>query len=58
MTGADEARISQSGAFGNFREPARLVRNAQGAVTEVRLAGGRLIAEANLAAELTDRYGR
>ena len=58
VTGPDEARIVQSGAFGNYEEPARLIRDDQGAVTEVRLAGGRLIAEASLAAELTGRYER
>jgi len=58
VTSPDEARISQSGAFGNYGEPARLIRDAQGMVTAVQLAGSRLIPEADLAAELTDRYGR
>ncbi|MEJ0064321.1 MAG: serine hydrolase [Caulobacteraceae bacterium] len=58
VAGPDEARITQSGAFGNYGEPARLIRDAQGTVMEVRLAGGRLIAEAELTAELVGRYGR
>jgi CubicO group peptidase (beta-lactamase class C family) len=56
VTGPDHAYISQSGAFANFGEPARLVRGADGAVTEVRLAGGRAVGEAALAAELIERY--
>jgi CubicO group peptidase (beta-lactamase class C family) len=58
VTGPDEARITQSGAFGNYGEPARLIRDAQGAVTAIQLAGSRMISEADLAAEITDRYGR
>jgi CubicO group peptidase (beta-lactamase class C family) len=56
VTGPDEARITQSGAFGNYGEPARRIRGANGAVTAVQLAGSRMIAEADLAAELTARY--
>jgi CubicO group peptidase (beta-lactamase class C family) len=56
LTGTDEARISQSGAFGSFGEPARLVRGPDGGVCEVRLAGGRLITEAALAEEVAARY--
>ena len=56
VTGPDQARISQSGAFGSYGEPARLLRGADGAVTSVQVAGGRLIPEAALAAELTARY--
>ena len=58
VTGPDEARISQSGAFGSYGEAAQLIRGADGTVIEVRLAGSRLVAEADLAMELTDRYGR
>jgi hypothetical protein len=56
LTGEDEARISQSGAFGSYGEPARLVRGDDGAVREIRLAGGRLTREADLAAEMLGRY--
>ena len=56
VTGPDEARISQAGGFANYGEPARLVRDEGGAVVEVHLAGGRMIAEAELAEELIGRY--
>jgi D-alanyl-D-alanine carboxypeptidase len=56
VTGPDEAQITQTGAFGNQGETVSLVRGANGLVSEVRLAGGRLLAEADLAAELTARY--
>jgi CubicO group peptidase (beta-lactamase class C family) len=56
LTGPDEARISEAGAFAHYGEPARLVRGDDGQVREVRLAGDRLIPEAALAAELTARY--
>lgn len=52
----DAATISQAGAFASYGEPARLLRGADGKVTGVMLAGGRLIGEAELAAELTARY--
>jgi D-alanyl-D-alanine carboxypeptidase len=58
VTGPDEARISQSGAFGNYGEPARLERGPDGAVVAVRLAGGRMTSEAALTAELVERYER
>jgi D-alanyl-D-alanine carboxypeptidase len=58
LTGPDEARISQAGAFASYGEPARLMRGADGAVAEVLIAGGRSIPEAALAAELLGRYAR
>lgn len=57
VSGRDAARISQAGAFASFAEPARLVRGADGAVSEVWVSGGRLVTEAALAAELVGRYG-
>jgi CubicO group peptidase (beta-lactamase class C family) len=56
FTGPDEARISQAGAFASFGEPARLIRGEDGRVAEVMIAGGRLVSEAAMAAELTKRY--
>jgi len=56
VTGPDEGSITYSGAFGSFGEPARLLRGADGAVTEVQIAGGRLSPEAAIVAELIDRY--
>jgi len=58
VTGQDEARISQAGAFGNYGETARLIRDAAGAVSAVRLAGEDLLGETALTAELDARYGR
>lgn len=57
VTGPDEARVSQASAFASYGEPARLVRGADGAVREVRLAGNRLVSEAALTSELRERYG-
>ena len=56
VAGPDEARISQAGAFASFGEPARLIRGEDGQVAEVMIAGGRLVSERVLAAELTGRY--
>ena len=58
LTGPDQGRVSQAGAFANFAEPASLVRGADGAVVEVRIGGGRSVTEAALAAELVERYER
>ncbi len=58
VTGPDEARISQAGAFASYGEPARLIRGGDGAVSEVMIGGSRLIPEAAMAAELTGRYER
>ncbi|HEY0302678.1 MAG TPA: serine hydrolase domain-containing protein [Rhizomicrobium sp.] len=58
VTAKDEARIAQAGAFGNYGEPARLVRAKGGKPREVRLASGRLVPEAALRKELLARYGR
>jgi CubicO group peptidase (beta-lactamase class C family) len=57
VSGADEARISQAGAFGNFGEPVRRLRNKAGKMTSVRYAGMTLLTEAALAKELGERYG-
>jgi len=56
VTGVDQAVISYAGGFASFGEPAQLIRDAGGAVVEVRIAGGRLVSEAALAAELIGRY--
>jgi D-alanyl-D-alanine carboxypeptidase len=58
ITGKDEARVTQSGAFANFGEPARLIRDDKGAVTAIQLASARMITEASLAEELVGRYER
>lgn len=56
VTGPDQARISQAGAFASFGEAARLVRGADGRVASVQLAGSRLTSEAELSAEMIQRY--
>ncbi len=54
----DRGRIRLAGALGSHGEPARLVRDAAGAVTEVWLGGQQLRDEAALAAELQRRGQR
>lgn len=51
MTGEDEARIAEAGAFASYGEPVRRLRKA-GKVVSVRLAGMTLLTEAALAKEL------
>lgn len=57
VTDPDQARISEAGAFASYGEGARLIRGEDGQVAEVMIAGSRLVTEAVLTAELTDRYG-
>jgi CubicO group peptidase (beta-lactamase class C family) len=57
VAGADEAHIVQAGAFDHFGEPVRRVRNKAGKLTELHIAGGKLIPEAALVKELVARYG-
>ena len=57
VTGPDEARIVEAGAFDRYGETVRLVRGPGGAVAEVWIAGGKMVSEAALAAELVSRYG-
>ncbi|ACK49108.1 beta-lactamase [Methylocella silvestris BL2] len=56
--GADAATITKAGGFGNFGEPARLVRNDKGDVSEVWLAGDRLQSEQAFSDEARRRYPR
>ncbi len=56
VTGRDKASIVQSGAFGNYGEPVRRIRDKRGKVTEMRIASGSLVPEAALAKELKTRY--
>jgi CubicO group peptidase (beta-lactamase class C family) len=58
ITGKDKARLSQAGSYGNYGEPAQLVRAKGGKVREVRLASGRMVPETALANELKRRYAR
>jgi CubicO group peptidase (beta-lactamase class C family) len=56
VTAKDKARISQNGSYGNYGEPASLVRDAKGKVIEVRLGSGRIVSEAALKREVARRY--
>jgi CubicO group peptidase (beta-lactamase class C family) len=58
ITGRDRGRIALAGGFASHGEPVRLVRNARGRVSEVQLAGARLVPEAKLVREMEGRYGR
>ena len=57
VTGPDEAKIAEAGAFDRYGETVRLVRGPDGAVTEVWIASGQMLPEAELVAELVARYG-
>ncbi len=57
VTGADTARIDVSGAFGSYGEPVALRRDAAGQVVAVKIAGSVSLAEADLAQEMTARFG-
>lgn len=52
----DRARIAQSGAFGNFGEPVRRIRDKRGRVREMRVASARMLSETALAGEMTERF--
>jgi len=52
----DTAVISKAGGFASFGEPARLIRNRSGKVTDVWLAASRLRGERAMAAEMRKRY--
>lgn len=54
----DTAVISKAGGFASFGEPARLIRNRGGKVTDVWLAASRLRGERAMAAEMRKRYGK
>ncbi|MEO8713999.1 MAG: serine hydrolase domain-containing protein [Acetobacteraceae bacterium] len=56
ITGRDDARIALAGGYASHGEPARRVRGKSGSVTELWLAGSRMVPEARLAKELTTRY--
>ena len=52
----DSGVISQAGAFASHGEPASLIRDSAGEVTTVRLGGSRMVREAELITELSERY--
>ena len=57
VTGSDEARIVQAGAFESYGEPVRRMRGKNGKVRAVRIAAGTAVPEAVLTKELLSRYG-
>lgn len=58
LTGKDKGRIALANGYHSHGEPVRRVRDNSGMVTEVWLGGGKLLPEAELAAEMEARYGR
>jgi hypothetical protein len=56
ITGRDQARITEAGGFASYGEGAHRIRGPDGAIKEVWIAGGQLLPEAELAAELAGKY--
>jgi CubicO group peptidase (beta-lactamase class C family) len=57
VTGRDSGDIALAGSFANHGETVRRVRDARGKVTELWLAGAKLVGERKLATEMEGRYG-
>ena len=57
VLGPDRGRIARAPGFLSPGEPVRRVRGADGAVREVWLGGGKLVAEEAMREELETRYG-
>ena len=57
VTAKDEGTIRTAVGYGNYGEPARLVRDRRGRVREVWLGGSKLVPENRFKAELKRRYG-
>ena len=55
--GVSTGKITLAGGFASHGETARLLHDGRGRVTEVRLAGARLLPEARVRAELLKKYG-
>jgi len=58
VIGRDDGRVALANGYAGHGEPARLVRNRRGRVTEFRLGGGRLLSEARVAKEIEARYSK
>ena len=56
IQGRDKGRITRSTGYGSFGEPAGLVRNTAGEVSEVWLGATLLLPEAALATDMQQRY--
>ncbi len=57
VSNAATGRIALAGGFANHGEPVRRVRDGRGKVSELWLAGAKLVSEAKLAKEMAGRYG-
>jgi CubicO group peptidase (beta-lactamase class C family) len=57
VTGRDTGDIVLAGGFASHGEKVRCVRDGRGRVSELWLAGGRLVSESKLAKEMERRYG-
>lgn len=57
LEGPDRGRITRASGFNSPGETAELLRNGQGAVGSVQLAGARLVSEEEMRAEMLERYG-
>ncbi len=55
--GPDRGRIALASGYGNHGEPVRRVRAKDGRVTELWLAGSKLLPEARMAKEVAGRFG-
>jgi CubicO group peptidase (beta-lactamase class C family) len=55
VSGQDQGTIAVANGYGSHGEPVERVRGIDGEVCELRLAGGTLVPEARVAAELTSR---
>jgi CubicO group peptidase (beta-lactamase class C family) len=56
VLGEDRGRVASAGGYGSHGEEARLVRDGEGRVVEVRIGGGRGVPEAVAAAEVGALY--
>jgi CubicO group peptidase (beta-lactamase class C family) len=58
ITGRDAGRIVVAPGFRSYGEPVRRIRSKAGTVTDIWIAGGHLIREKAMAAEIERRYAR
>jgi len=57
LTGPDTARITKATGFGSYGQEARIIRNKSGAISELILAGGRLLPQPAATKDIRTRYG-
>jgi CubicO group peptidase (beta-lactamase class C family) len=58
VTGRNTGRIALANGYGSHGEPVRRVRTTSGRISEVWLAGSRMLPAARIAREMKGRYGR